>query len=113
VTEQHWGALRALAATGQQIDAGGLAETCCLLPASLTRVLCDFLGRDLKARGLIARHTSAQDQRVSEISVTVRGGELIADVGPIPSVNIARSPICLARAIWRVYARCWSALSSG
>lgn len=76
VTEQQWRVLRALAAT-RPIDAGGLAEACCLLPPSLTRILRDLLGRRL-----IARHTSAQDQRVSEISITALGRELIADVGP-------------------------------
>lgn len=76
VTEQQWRVLRALAATGP-IDAGGLAEACCLLPPSLTRILRDLLGRNL-----IARHTSAQDQRVSEISITALGRELIANVGP-------------------------------
>lgn len=76
VTEQQWRVLRALAATGP-IDAGGLAEVCCLLRPSLTRIL-----RDLLARGLIARHTNAQDQRVSEISITAQGEELIAQVGP-------------------------------
>jgi homoprotocatechuate degradation regulator HpaR len=76
VTEQQWRVLRALAATGP-IDAGGLAEVCCLLPPSLTRILRDLLGR-----GLIARHTSAQDQRVSEISITAAGEALMAQVGP-------------------------------
>jgi homoprotocatechuate degradation regulator HpaR len=76
VTEQQWRFLRALAATGP-IDAGGLAEICCLLRPSLTRIL-----RDLLARGLIARHTNAEDQRVSEISITDLGEALIAEVGP-------------------------------
>jgi len=76
VTEQQWRVLRALAATGP-IDAGGLADACCLLPPSLTRILRDLLGR-----GLIARHTSTQDQRVAEISITALGSELIAVVGP-------------------------------
>jgi len=76
VTEQQWRVLRALAATGP-IDAGGLAEICCLLRPSLTRIL-----RDLLARGLIARHTNAEDQRVSEISITGLGEALIAEVGP-------------------------------
>jgi homoprotocatechuate degradation regulator HpaR len=76
VTEQQWRVLRALAATGP-IDAGGLAEICCLLRPSLTRIL-----RDLLARGLIARHTNAEDQRVSEISITHLGEALIAEVGP-------------------------------
>ena len=76
VTEQQWRVLRALAATGP-IDAGGLAEACCLLPPSLTRILRDLLGRRL-----IARHTSARDQRVSEITITALGRELIANVGP-------------------------------
>ncbi len=76
VTEQQWRVLRALAATGP-IDAGGLAEICCLLRPSLTRIL-----RDLLARGLIARHTNAEDQRVSEISITDLGEALIAEVGP-------------------------------
>jgi len=76
VTEQQWRVLRALAATGP-IDAGGLAGACRLLPPSLTRIL-----RDLLARGLIARNTVARDQRVSEISITPRGRDLIAKVGP-------------------------------
>lgn len=76
VTEQQWRVLRALSATGP-IDAGRLAETCCLLRPSLTRIL-----RDLLARSLITRHTNAQDQRVSEIAISARGRALIAKVGP-------------------------------
>ena len=76
VTEQQWRVLRALSATGP-IDAGGLAEVCCLLRPSLTRIL-----RDLTARGLIARHTSERDLRVSKISITADGEALIAKVGP-------------------------------
>ena len=76
ITEQQWRVLRAVAAAGP-IDAGGLAELCCLLPPSLTRI-----ARDLVARGLIARATSSHDQRVSEISITPTGRDLIAKVGP-------------------------------
>jgi len=76
VTEQQWRVLRALSATGP-IDAGGLADTCRLLPPSLTRIL-----RDLLARGLISRDTNPEDQRVSEIAITASGAALIAKVGP-------------------------------
>lgn len=76
VTEQQWRVLRALTATGP-IDAGGLAQACCLLPPSLTRIL-----KDLAARGLISRKSGPGDQRVSWISITARGNRLIATVGP-------------------------------
>jgi homoprotocatechuate degradation regulator HpaR len=76
VTEQQWRVLRALSATGP-IDAGRLAEACCLLRPSLTRIL-----RDLLARRLITRNTNVRDQRVSEIAISSRGEALIAKVGP-------------------------------
>ena len=49
VTEQQWRVLRTLAETGE-IDASTLAETACLLPPSLSRMLQDLEARDLLVR---------------------------------------------------------------
>ena len=48
-----------------------------LLPPSLSRIL-----RDLKARGLMVRRSSVQDQRRALVSVTTAGEVLIHRVEP-------------------------------
>lgn len=76
VTEQQWRVLRALSDL-DETDVTSLAERCCILAPSLTRIL-----RDLTARKLVARRTTEKDLRIGLISITPAGRKLIADVGP-------------------------------
>lgn len=70
VTEQQWRVLRALAEVGE-LDASTLAETTCLLPPSLSRIL-----HDLDARGLVDRRRPDGDRRTSLISLSRTGRTL-------------------------------------
>lgn len=84
VTEQQWRVLRALSDV-TEIDVSALAERCCILAPSLSRIL-----RDLTGRGLVARRTTEEDLRVGLISITDAGRRLIAKVGPHSEARYAR-----------------------
>lgn len=67
VTEQQWRVLRTLAEVGE-IDATTLADTSCLLPPSLSRIL-----QDLEGRCLVSRRRPQGDRRTTLISLTKQG----------------------------------------
>lgn len=83
VTEQQWRVLRALAEVGE-LDASSLAETACLLPPSLSRIL-----HDLEARGLVERRRPDGDRRTSLISLS-RTGQTLFDTMSKRSETIYR-----------------------
>ena len=76
VTEQQWRVLRALAHAGP-LSISDLANTTCLLPPSLSRIL-----PDLESRSLIRRRQADADLRSSVISLEPRGLRLIATHAP-------------------------------
>jgi homoprotocatechuate degradation regulator HpaR len=76
VTEQQWRVLRALAHSGP-LSISDLANTTCLLPPSLSRIL-----PDLESRSLIRRRQADADQRSSVISLEPKGLRLIATHAP-------------------------------
>jgi homoprotocatechuate degradation regulator HpaR len=76
VTEQQWRILRALAHSGP-LEVSALAETTCLLPPSLSRIL-----PDMEARQLIGRRQVDSDARRSVISLERKGLRLIATHAP-------------------------------
>jgi homoprotocatechuate degradation regulator HpaR len=76
LTEQQWRVLRALG-SAEAVDATELARLTFLLAPSLTRIL-----RDLEARKLIRRRANPQDRRASLITLSARGLEAMAAVGP-------------------------------
>lgn len=84
MTEQQWRVLRALNDVAE-IDISALADRCCLLAPSLSRIL-----RDLTGRGLVARNTTARDLRVGLVSITDTGRRMIAEVGPHSEARYAR-----------------------
>jgi homoprotocatechuate degradation regulator HpaR len=76
VTEQQWRVLRALYEV-DRADVSALAERCCLLMPSLSRIL-----RTMEQTGLIARAADAGDARRSIVSITARGRALLKKVAP-------------------------------
>jgi len=76
VTDQQWRVLRAHYDHGA-MDLGDLAEICCLLKPSLSRII-----RDLEARNLLLRKIDKSDQRRSVVSIRSDGKTLIEKVGP-------------------------------
>ncbi len=76
VTDQQWRVLRALYDHGA-MDLGDLAEICCLLKPSLSRII-----RDLETRNLLLRKVDQKDQRRSVVSIKSGGRILIEKVGP-------------------------------
>jgi homoprotocatechuate degradation regulator HpaR len=76
VTEQQWRVIRALV-DGGTADIGALAEQCCILPASLSRIV-----DTLEAKKLVARRAHAADQRRVVVEVTAAGRRLFQAVAP-------------------------------
>ena len=76
LTEQQWRILRALTSV-EAIEVTELAYLAFLLGPSLSRIL-----RDLEARDLLERKTAETDQRRAMVSISAKGIELIALVGP-------------------------------
>ncbi len=76
LTDQQWRVLRALFDHGQK-DLSELAELCCLLKPSLTRII-----RSMETRKLLIRQDDSNDQRRTIVSITSSGCDLIAQVGP-------------------------------
>lgn len=83
LTEQQWRVVRALA-DGGPIDAGELARRSFLLAPSLTRIL-QFLEKE----GLVARSSDHNDQRRSVLTLTDRGRQVFARVGPDSELRYA------------------------
>lgn len=81
LTEQQWRVIRVLAAeeasAKNSVDASELADTCFLLPPSLSRIL-QALQRD----GLVQRRLDPNDQRRSFISLTPKGRRKFRAVSP-------------------------------
>jgi homoprotocatechuate degradation regulator HpaR len=76
LTDQQWRVLRALFDHGQK-DLGELAEMCCLLKPSITRII-----RTMETRELLKKQADIKDQRRTIVSITSDGRKLIAQVGP-------------------------------
>ena len=77
LTDQQWRVLRALFDHGEK-DLGELAEMCCLLKPSITRII-----RSMESRQWLIKRADAKDQRRTIVSITAEGREMIAKVGPI------------------------------
>ena len=76
LTDQQWRGFRALFDHGQK-DLGELAEMCCLLKPSITRII-----RTMETRELLKKQADNKDQRRTIVSITSDGRKLIAQVGP-------------------------------
>lgn len=76
ITEQQWRVLRALYDNGE-MDTGRLADVCCLLTPSLSRIL-----KHLETLDFVTRRTSAEDQRRSLVRIAPKGKALIVKRAP-------------------------------
>ncbi|HEY7608122.1 MAG TPA: homoprotocatechuate degradation operon regulator HpaR [Alphaproteobacteria bacterium] len=76
VTEQQWRVIRALVEP-ETADIGTLAEQCCILPASLSRIV-----DTLEAKKLVARRAHPADQRRVVVEITPSGRKLFQAVAP-------------------------------
>jgi len=76
VTEQQWRVIRALVES-EATDIGALAEQCCILPASLSRIV-----DTLETKKLVARRAHEADQRRVVVEVTAAGRRLFHAVAP-------------------------------
>lgn len=77
LTEQQWRVLRAL--VGQEgLEISRLSEGCCILPPSMSGIL-----KRLENRGLIRRKIHPQDQRSTQVGLTPKAIQLIAQLGPL------------------------------
>lgn len=81
-TDQQWRVLRVLVDTGE-VPISALAEDCCLLMPSLSRIL-----QNLEERGLVSR-AAAADQRSYLISITQAGRALFKQAAPISEERYA------------------------
>lgn len=77
VTEQQWRVLRALHDHGE-IEAGALADICCLLTPSLSRIL-----KTMEASGLITRRLAPKDQRRTLVQISETGRLLLNQRAPL------------------------------
>ncbi|MCZ7658733.1 MAG: homoprotocatechuate degradation operon regulator HpaR [Xanthobacteraceae bacterium] len=76
VTEQQWRIIRALVEV-ERLEIGELGARCCMLPASLSRIL-----PRLEADGLIARRTHGEDHRRIVVSLAAKGRRLFETLAP-------------------------------
>jgi homoprotocatechuate degradation regulator HpaR len=76
VTEQQWRVVRALV-DRDAIEIGALANACCILPASLTRIV-----DTLEAKKLAARRIHPADQRRVIVEISAAGRRLFQSVAP-------------------------------
>ena len=83
-TDQQWRTLRALGDV-ESLEIRALGERCCIHPASLSRIL-PKLGED----GLVARSSSAADQRCVVVSLTPEGRRLLEEFAPVSGRLYAR-----------------------
>ncbi len=77
VTEQQWRVLRALYPESV-LEAGDLAERCCLLTSSLTRIV-----KHLDSEGYLTRKPDTRDLRRVLVAITAKGRKLIETVAPL------------------------------
>ena len=77
LTDQQWRVLRALYDHGQK-DLSELADMCCLLKPSITRII-----QSMEKRAWLTKRADAKDQRRTIVAITAEGREMIAKVGPI------------------------------
>jgi homoprotocatechuate degradation regulator HpaR len=75
-TEQQWRVIRVLN-DNKQLDAKQLAERCCILSPSLTRIISR-----LEADGLIIRIRSEHDQRITLLSLSDKATQIFKDISP-------------------------------
>ena len=76
LTDPQWRVLRALFDYGKK-DLSELAEVCCLLKPSITRII-----RAMEQRSLLEKQRDVKDQRRTIVSITSKGKDLISKVGP-------------------------------
>jgi homoprotocatechuate degradation regulator HpaR len=76
VTEQQWRVIRALVER-EASEIGALAEACCILPASLTRIV-----DTLEEKKLVARRAHPADQRRVIVELAPAGRRLFQSVAP-------------------------------
>lgn len=76
ITEQQWRVLRALYDNGE-METGQLADVCCLLTPSLSRIL-----KHLETNKFVSRRVSTEDQRRSLVRIAPRGEALIVKRAP-------------------------------
>lgn len=75
-TEQQWRVLRVLNDHGE-LEAKQLADLCCILSPSLTRIINRFV-----EDGMISRRRSSQDQRITLLELTDAARKLVEDHSP-------------------------------
>lgn len=76
VTEQQWRVIRALAES-EATDIGALAGLCCILPASLTRIV-----DTLEDKKLVSRRAHRDDHRRVVVEISASGRRLFQSVAP-------------------------------
>jgi homoprotocatechuate degradation regulator HpaR len=76
VTEQQWRVIRALVES-DATDIGALAEQCCILPASLSRIV-----DTLEEKKLVTRRGHPADQRRVVVEATAAARRLFQSVAP-------------------------------
>ena len=76
VTEQQWRVIRVLGEASPR-DATDVADHCCILMPSMTRII-----RTLQDRGLITRTRDASDGRKLVLAITPTGRALLDQVAP-------------------------------
>ena len=81
VTEQQWRVIRALMEP-EATEIGALAASCCVLPASLTRIV-----DTLEEKGLVERRAHSGDQRRVVVGITPSGRRLFHAVAPHSEAN--------------------------
>ena len=77
LTDQQWRVMRALAQFSS-MDATGIAERCCILMPSLSRIL-----KSLENDGLIVRTKTESDGRRQAITLTQSGKALFDKMSPV------------------------------
>ena len=76
LTDQQWRVLRALSDHGAK-DLGELADLCCILKPSITRII-----RSMERRNLLVKNADVSDNRRTIVSIMPRGKDLVARIGP-------------------------------
>jgi homoprotocatechuate degradation regulator HpaR len=77
LTEQQWRVIRALAEV-EALEIHALGKSCCIHPASLSRIL-----PNLSRLGLVTRRANTADQRRVIVSITPKGRALLAKTSPV------------------------------
>lgn len=75
-TEQQWRVLRVLN-DHEELEAKQLADLCCILSPSLTRIINRFV-----EEGMVIRKRSSEDQRITLLSLTDEAKLLVKDFRP-------------------------------